>query len=244
MKPIPEQKDSQRAEKKFAGKVLVVEDDSINQKLISHILDSFGVEIELASDGEAGLELGQNKELDLIFMDMQLPKLDGTSVVRELKAKNIKTPIVALTASQNKADINGLLEAGCTEWVSKPFNRGELSDCLKRYLRSKDAKEEKRDEFPKGERYAEIISGYVDRLGVRLESIETHLAEEDWSALREESHRLVGAGLFGFPQVSLVAKLIEQNALNSDSKGCRELVKRLRTQIQSAQQQKESSESS
>lgn len=227
----------------FEGKVLVVEDEPINQKLIAHTLQKVGVTVEIAKDGEEGLEKGSQQPFDLILMDMQLPKIDGVTVIRMLKEKGVKTPVVGLTASQNREVFEKFISVGCQEFVPKPFERAQVYECIRRYLRTSETAPEVAEiaaTFPDGERHADMILNYINKLGSRLDDIEAAYQHENWQLLRELAHKLVSAGLFGLSRVSLQAKFLENHALCQDKSACTEIIERLRQEIHGTTESKTS----
>ncbi len=113
------------------ARILVVEDVRVNQVLIAAVLRKAGAEIALADDGRAGCDAVREaaeagKPFDLVFMDMQMPVLDGYSATRELRGAGFTIPIVALTAHAMTGDRERCLEAGCTNYLTKPIDRPEL----------------------------------------------------------------------------------------------------------------------
>ncbi|MFC1949369.1 response regulator [Chloroflexota bacterium] len=109
-------------------KILIVEDDPKNMKLVVMALRPHGYALLNAVDGEEALEVATRDKPDLILMDMQLPKLSGLDVTRKLREDPSfsQTPIIALTAYAMKGDEDKYIEAGCNAYVSKPINTREL----------------------------------------------------------------------------------------------------------------------
>ncbi len=119
--------------------ILVAEDNSINQKLIKNVLNSFGTEVTLANNGEEALNLRMQNEYDLIFMDIQMPVMGGIEATEEIlnyEEKNRKhhIPIVALTANALAGDREKYIEAGMDDYLSKPIELEQLSQLLQGYL--------------------------------------------------------------------------------------------------------------
>jgi two-component system cell cycle response regulator DivK len=117
-------------------RILVVEDNPDNMTLIVDVLTSLNYEVIQATDGQRGLEMVEAERPDLILMDLSLPKIDGWTATRKLKAeKDLKViPIIALTAHAMVGDRERALEAGCDDYVSKPINIQELAAKLKKFL--------------------------------------------------------------------------------------------------------------
>ena len=129
----------------FAGKrLLLVEDNLVNQRVALKMLERFGLTARLANNGaEALTELEQNT-FDLVFMDCQIPIMDGYSVTkrqrdRELSQSLAHTPIVALTANAIQGDHERSLAAGMDDHLTKPLSFGDLEQALTRWLSNVDA---------------------------------------------------------------------------------------------------------
>jgi len=123
----------------FDGKVLVAEDNFINQKLIKQILIKYGIEVELANNGLEAFEKIKDTKYDLILMDIQMPVMDGVEATHEIinyeKEEALQhTPIVALTANALKGDKERFMEYGLDEYIAKPIQNNELLFILKKFL--------------------------------------------------------------------------------------------------------------
>jgi DNA-binding response OmpR family regulator len=101
--------------------VLVVEDETRLAALLRKGLEREGYAVALASDGPEAVELGQALELDLIVLDVMLPKLDGYEVARRLRAAAVRTPILMLTARDATPDVVRGLDCGADDYLTKPF---------------------------------------------------------------------------------------------------------------------------
>lgn len=118
-------------------KILVVEDMATNRELITRILEMHGFEHVHAEDGEQAVEVAGREMPDLILMDMGLPVVDGWSATQQLKRSDSTKaiPIIALTAHTMDSEINKALEAGCSDYVSKPISDfAELIDKINKLL--------------------------------------------------------------------------------------------------------------
>lgn len=102
-------------------RVLVVEDEARLAALLRKGLEREGYAVALAADGQEAVELGQALELDLIVLDVMLPKLDGYEVARRLRAASIRTPILMLTARDATPDVVRGLDCGADDYLTKPF---------------------------------------------------------------------------------------------------------------------------
>ena len=120
-------------------RILCVEDNPQNMRLVRKILKSQGYEVLEAEDGFSGLNMAETQNPDLILMDVNLPDIDGLEVTRRIKAQDhLKPiPIVALTANAMFGDEERCLEAGCDGYIAKPVSKIKLLSNLKSYLNPK-----------------------------------------------------------------------------------------------------------
>ncbi|RUS49074.1 response regulator [Cohnella sp. AR92] len=118
------------------AKILLVEDNELNRDMLSRRLQRKGFEVDMAIDGEQGVEAARAKAPDLILMDMSLPVLDGWEATRELKAdeRTKAIPIIALTAHAMASDREKALAAGCDDFDTKPVEWQRLLDKIMRFL--------------------------------------------------------------------------------------------------------------
>jgi CheY-like chemotaxis protein len=132
-----------RAEVRFSGKVLLAEDNLINQKVAGMMLRGFGLSVDVVSNGLQAIEALSGNIYKLVLMDCQMPEMDGYDAsrkIREYEASsffgNEKThiPIIALTAHAMKGDCELCIAAGMDDYLSKPFNREQLAETLGRWL--------------------------------------------------------------------------------------------------------------
>ncbi|MDP2708554.1 MAG: response regulator [bacterium] len=124
------------------AKVLVVEDEVNIGQLIGKGLEMEGYRVDLAHDGEKGLESARKNEHDLIILDLMLPKINGLEVCRILRAENIKTPVIILTARDSIEDREAGLDAGADDYLPKPFAFTELVARIKAILRREKIKQD------------------------------------------------------------------------------------------------------
>jgi DNA-binding response OmpR family regulator/HPt (histidine-containing phosphotransfer) domain-containing protein len=120
-------------------RILVVEDDRGIAFLLETILATHKYAVDVATDGQAGLDLSDAYEYDAILLDVTLPKKDGISVCREIRAKGNTVPILLLTSLDSPADRTKGLDAGADDYLGKPFDRDELLARLRAILRRSHA---------------------------------------------------------------------------------------------------------
>jgi len=122
---------------KFSGRVLVAEDSRSNQMLIKLLLEQFGLQVTIAGDGKETVHKALSQPFDLIFMDIQMPNMDGYEATKALRQKGLKTAIVALTAYAMKGDDEKCISAGCSDYMAKPIDRKLLLEVIRKYLPTK-----------------------------------------------------------------------------------------------------------
>ncbi|EXI80614.1 MAG: Signal transduction histidine-protein kinase BarA [Candidatus Accumulibacter appositus] len=125
---------------KLNGRVLVAEDNPVNQAVAGAMLESLGVAYSLADNGRIALDRVINERFDLIVMDCQMPEMDGFEATTQIRARQCEgllpehLPIIALTANAVEGDRERCLAAGMDDYLSKPFTRGHLLAILQRWL--------------------------------------------------------------------------------------------------------------
>lgn len=120
----------------MGGRILVVEDNPKNRKLMVDVLKHHGFEVMEAEDGAKGIEAAKQHMPDLIFMDLQMPGINGFEAIRAIRAdpetRHIK--IIAVTAFAMRGDKEQILEAGADGYISKPINTRELPEIAKKNM--------------------------------------------------------------------------------------------------------------
>ena len=114
-------------------KILVAEDNRINQQLIKATIEAFGHRLEIVENGVLAVEAVKNGNYDLVFMDVRMPEMSGpdaTRAIRLLAGDTSKTPIIAVTSDATTEHRNMYTEAGMDACVGKPINRAELLDAI------------------------------------------------------------------------------------------------------------------
>ncbi|MEZ4513753.1 MAG: response regulator [Chloroflexota bacterium] len=117
-------------------KVLYIEDNEDNRKLVNRILRAAGITVDLVPDGKTGLKRVESELPDLILVDINLPEIDGYTVVRELRKTydQKQLPILALTAHALKDDQEKCIAAGCNGYIAKPIDVDSLPEQILSYL--------------------------------------------------------------------------------------------------------------
>ena len=229
---------------KKQAQLLVVEDNYANQIVIKNTLHYAGYEIDIASNGKEAISMNQEKSYDLIFMDISMPEMDGmtaTKNIRSLSKKHKKMPIIALTAHALSGDKERFMHAGMTDYLSKPFNRTKLLECIHHYLScaEQDVTEEdstvpniqnnKEATEPKyideeviqqiirdtdASIMPELIEFYIIESKMRVDTISKAEDEKDLYALEFEAHTLGSSALtLGNIALSAISREIELHCI-------------------------------
>ena len=225
-------------------KVLVVDDDEMNRRMMHLILSREDHDVELASDGFEAYELAMKNSYDIILMDLQMPKMSGIETSRRIRASEsgVNHPyIVALTASYLPEKGDELFQAGIDNYIAKPFDIMHLRQMLKHGLDhrmgdieykielSNTKKNEQAFDPMMGikqvggdeELFRGLLADFVKELPLKIANLEKSLAEQDMDSLSRGGHSLKGVSSnLGASQLSQHAGIVENRA----SKGYTELV--------------------
>lgn len=213
-------------------KILLVEDNEINQKLTSTILGQEGAVVTLADNGEVALKLLQNIDYDLILMDIQMPVLDGiTSTIKIRKELQIDTPIIAMTANVIAGEKKVCLSSGMNDYISKPFNSKDLLNRINRQLANSNGSIVKSNKVIDGTGndstietlnimssgnkafVKEMIELFMEQCPGDIEKLTRLIKTNDYSGIGSMAHRLqTSLALMGFNS-STITKLKQIESL-------------------------------
>ena len=121
----------------FRARVLIVEDNAVNQMVAARLLEKLGCRVDVAANGREAVEMVGLLHYDAIFMDCQMPEMDGfeaTQEIRRREGSSIHLPIIAMTANAMRGDRERCLDAGMDDYVSKPVRKEDLTEALKRHI--------------------------------------------------------------------------------------------------------------
>jgi CheY-like chemotaxis protein/HPt (histidine-containing phosphotransfer) domain-containing protein len=204
------------------------------------VLQDYGLTIDEASNGREGLEMATATDYDIILMDVQMPEMDGFTATRLLRQRGLTTPIVGLTANAMKGFEQELLEAGYSDYLTKPIDidrfvskLAQLLDAQPKYKTAPTSvmpatlpdhefgTEETAPIVSKlgknNPRFAQVISRFVNRLGEQLQAMDVGYANQDVEALAKLGHWLKGAGgTVGFDVFNQPAGKLEAAAKAND----------------------------
>ena len=115
------------------SKILVVEDNVINQKVLCKMLSKLGIETEIAVNGKIGVKMHSENSYDLIFMDLMMPEMNGFEAAREIRKKDKDIPIITVSANNSIDDVKKSRECGMNDFISKPISKDRLIKLTRKY---------------------------------------------------------------------------------------------------------------
>jgi CheY-like chemotaxis protein len=133
---------SMREEAKHSARILLAEDNPVNQRLAKMVLTKAGYQVEVANNGREAVETYTRapEAFDLIFMDVQMPQMDGMKATKAIRDKGFETvPIVAMTAHAMQGDKERCLEAGMDDYIPKPVKRELVFEMLEKWVFAREA---------------------------------------------------------------------------------------------------------
>jgi two-component system sensor histidine kinase/response regulator len=228
-------------------RILIAEDNAINQQIATTILTGAGYRVDLANDGREAIEAAARQAYDLVLMDVQMPMVDGLQAAREIRrmaGAAGRTPIVALTANAMLGDREACLAAGMNDYVSKPFERVALLATLAHWIPGAAAPPamvpdvsskpsggwldishlDRLAEMMPGPRFAVIVDGYLASIEPQLAEFRTLAERADFSALAQAGHGLKGtSGNLGALELQRLAGELERAARAEDEVSVRRL---------------------
>jgi signal transduction histidine kinase/ActR/RegA family two-component response regulator len=122
---------------RLEARVLLVEDNDVNRRLLGHLIGGWGIEVAFANDGRAGVAAAEAARFDAILMDIQMPGMDGIEAVRLIRSRegpNRSTPIIALTGNAFEDDRQSAMAAGFNDYLAKPVRPDVLKDAIARQI--------------------------------------------------------------------------------------------------------------
>lgn len=228
-------KDDSKISKEFKGAqpiILVVDDNSVNRRVATQILSKSGCTVDEAHNGLEALELITKNKYDLVFMDIQMPEMDGVKVTQEVKKLNLTAtpPIVAMTAYSMEEDRERFINQGLDDYMSKPIKAQLLINKVKDWIsfEPKEVKtgvfEEKSEDLIINQntlnqlfKYGgtELIRSVLEDFNVetkeQVDNSMNFLGEENFEGIRKELHTLKGnAGTLGIERIANKATYIEK----------------------------------
>ncbi len=215
---------------KVTGKVLVAEDNTDNQRLVTMYLKKLGADVVIANNGREAIEKTNKESFDLILMDMQMPVMNGVDATVRLREMNYDKPIVALTANAMKEDVDACMNAGCNDFIKKPIIQKEFKESVVKYLQpikvsaSHDSPlvSSLLEEEPE---MIDLVQKFVSRLPKYIQDIHQCDKDENWKGLSEAIHILKGtSGNYGFNELLKLTQDIEFELTKENFEGVHNMV--------------------
>lgn len=186
-------------------RVLVVDDDPFVSRLVTVLLADMNAEVSSAKNGEEALEAIRNNIYDVVFMDIEMPVLDGLETIKKLRDSGYGGIVVAMTAHTSHGDRERFLTAGFSRYVAKPIDKETMASVF-----SSLNDEPLFSTLASMEGMAELINQFVDDLGKRVSAVEAALGKGNHGELEKLARALKGeAGSFGFEPISAAAQQVE-----------------------------------
>ncbi len=235
-------------------RILIVEDNLVNQKVAIRMLEKLGYRCDVSSNGKEALKALDMIPYDVIFMDCQMPEMDGyeaTREIRRIQGALKHTPIVAMTAEALEGDREKCINAGMDDYLPKPIQINSLKMVLEKYLSLGEPEtlsdkgsvetEQETDPTPPvdKERLMEVVAGdkefekeliilFREELLIRGNSMEKALDAGDMETLRKEAHSTKGSsGNIGAANLQDIAAKLQHSAEEKDKEACRKFLAEL-----------------
>jgi len=200
--------------KKYNAKVLIAEDDKFNQELIKAVLKEWGIYCDIASDGEEAVRKVKENNYDLIFLDINMPKMSGIEALKEIK-KITSTPVVALTANAFRDDIKRYFKAGFDDYLSKPIRLEELRKIFDKYVKNDFLSSLSKALNLNKDAVINLVNIYFENVKKDLKELKEAIKKKNFEEIRKYAHKIKGSSLnLGIDEVAEIANYIEENAKN------------------------------
>ena len=176
------------------GRLLVVEDNSMNQNLVRHLLSGWGIAFDMAGSGAEAIRALETNTYDLVLMDIQMPEMDGYAATRHIRHQlKMGLPVIAMTAHAMAGEREKCLAAGMNEYLSKPLREKDLYDMITRFLpgfRYIDLRYMR--DISRGDReYETLVSEqYITQTPGDLSTLATARNNGDTDLLRRTAHHM------------------------------------------------------
>ncbi len=228
----------------FSGKVLLAEDQPVNQRVAKTYLQKLGLQVEIANNGQIAFEKAKQHNYDLIFMDCQMPVMTGYEATRKIRESGLKIPIVALTAEGTSGEKKSCFAAGMDDFLTKPLELDKLVTVLSKYFKPKNTDFDF-SAINKLKQYVSSDSNLIQALiedfhssaPLNLKNIENALIQKNWQEISENAHALKSSSAtLGAIKLSQTCALLEKMCSEEHIKyeDAEKMVIELKQQIDSA----------
>ena len=208
---------NQKLIKQVKGKILLAEDNLDNQQLFTIMLEKTGAQIEIASNGMQAVEKAMHNDFDLIFMDMQMPVMDGLEATRTLRRKGCSTPIVSLTANAMQQDKDACFAAGCNDYLAKPVNKLNFYYTVYKYTETLDLPPESQADIDDDPDIIDLKNKFIESLPEKMKVINNAFELKNYEKFKKGVHKLKGlGGSFGCAELTEISAELELAIMQMD----------------------------
>jgi two-component system sensor histidine kinase/response regulator len=240
--------------------ILLAEDNEINQKVTRVLLTRWGHKIDVTSNGLEAYNAARSKEYDLIFLDVQMPKMDGTEasrLIRDFEGNSRHTPIIAMTAHALSGDKQHCLDAGMDDYISKPLDPEKLFQMIEFWMDNKSGTSVFTPQKPETEAvdplnlpildadqalprfsndwgfFTSSLDELIESLPEKLATFRSLLVEKNADQLSRQAHNLKGVTAnFGALQTSTLAKELDECSMAGDFSSSARLIDEIEVAVQ------------
>jgi len=242
------------------SKVLLVEDVPANQRVASAMLKRMGIEVDIANNGRESVEMWRQSKYDLIFMDCQMPEMDGYEAAQNIReaeqAQGGHVPIIALSANIDATEQQKCMDAGMDEFISKPFNIEDLASVLNRWASDAQprAVQEKIDNRKQkavfsgvphidegilasmqksmGDDFVDLVPAVIESITSLLNEAQSAINSSDCKELERVAHSIKSAGMnAGAVRLSSMAAHLEMAAMRGAISNAKEQVHNIKMEF-------------
>ena len=197
---------------KTESRILIAEDNPMNQRLIKHLMKNWNFNFDLVFNGSQALEALKKQPYDLVLMDIQMPEMDGYTSTSHIRSElRSKIPIIAMTAHAMEGEREKCLKSGMNDYCSKPINEEKLFEMIQKYLVIKEELNLRQDSITMGkaheklakvidlnvvDRYSkgdvefrrELMQEFINTVPEAIDSLETAIRQGNYSRIKEIAH--------------------------------------------------------
>jgi CheY-like chemotaxis protein len=217
-------------------RILIVEDNAVNQKVALLLLEKLGYTAELADNGQQAVAAFENGIFDLILMDCQMPVLDGyqaTIEMRKREGQKRHVPILAVTANSSDEDREKCFASGMDEYVTKPLSVDRLSSLLAKWDVSVEPEALNGLKELGVETFPQIRDQFLTQSLEQMDQLGTAVAAGDWKAVHALCHKIKGSsGTFGAVRMQRLCRRGEEAATRENGKDLAFLAEALREEFE------------
>ncbi|MBP9089515.1 response regulator [bacterium] len=242
-------------------RALVADDNKLNQQVAKILLQGLNLEVEVVENGMAAVATFESGLFDIVFLDCQMPELDGYAAARIIKKlqekRDTRIPIIAMTANALEGSREDCLAAGMDDYIAKPIEPAELEKILRTWSKDLEKISTITQRLTTGQfaiqapkpmieidvlasrfslkNYKQLLTMFADTAIGEITTLQEHLGKEDYNAVRSAAHSFKGAcGTICAPKVANTLQELEAAATKADTSQCEALIARLEAEVSKA----------